>query len=230
MNKALTRLTPYRPWVLAFLVSILVPLFINFLSTWLQLRWGILYLIAVFIVFTVGVWALYKVSEPKPVLQRRAVPKQKPPRYPGLIVLVGTGRGPNTKKLKLSHEVAIEYHMGPTTDLVCWLITSKAALEIAHQVKEKYATQCQAIEIEVVDNEFGVQDTYECVRLIYTKEARKYKLKPSQIIADITGGTKPMTAGMLLACQEPWPMQYMFGRPDEIVSEPIAIEFQAAQP
>lgn len=228
MKERLTRLAPYRPWVLTFLVSILIPLLVNFLSSWLELQWGILYLVTIFIVLGIGSWAIYQISEPQPILQRRAVPKQKPPRYPGLIVLVGTGRN-DTKGQKPSHEVAIEYHMGAMADLVCWLITSKAAIEVAHQVKERYAARCKVLEIEVVDNEFGVQDTYDCVRRIYTKEARQHKLKPTQIIADITGGTKPMTAGMLLACQAQWPMQYMFGRPNEIVSEPVEIEFQSAE-
>lgn len=228
MQTLFTRLAPNRVWVLVLLTSILVPLLVNLLSTWLGLQWGLLYAIAVVLVLIVGGWAADKLSEPQPVLQRRVTPKMKPERYPGLIVLVGIGRN-DTKGQKPSHEVAIKYHAGDKADLVCWLITSNAALEIAHQVKEQYVATCKAIEIEIVDNEFGVQDTYDCVRRIYTKEARQYKLKPRQIIADITGGTKPMTAGMILACQDQWPMQYMFGRPNEIVSEPVAVKFQAEE-
>lgn len=43
-----------------------------------------------------------------------------------------------------------------------------------------------------------VQHTYAAVYEIYTREAREVGLQPEEVIADITGGFKPMTAGMVL--------------------------------
>jgi hypothetical protein len=44
-----------------------------------------------------------------------------------------------------------------------------------------------------------VQAAYEALRAVYDREAAKEGLTPEQVIADITGGTKPLTAGMVLA-------------------------------
>ena len=51
-------------------------------------------------------------------------------------------------------------------------------------------------------------------------------LTEDQVIADFTGGVKPMSAGMILACGETRPMQYMYGRKEGIASVPRLIEFQ----
>ena len=50
--------------------------------------------------------------------------------------------------------------------------------------------------------------------------------------ADFTGGTKPMSAGMILACGEARPMQYTYGRKDGVASVPrrVDLETQARRP
>ena len=40
------------------------------------------------------------------------------------------------------------------------------------------------------------------MRGIYRQEATRLGLAPDDVIADITGGTKPMTMGMIVACLE----------------------------
>jgi hypothetical protein len=40
------------------------------------------------------------------------------------------------------------------------------------------------------------------VRDVYQREASRLGISPKQVIADITGGTKPMTMGMIVACLE----------------------------
>jgi hypothetical protein len=42
-------------------------------------------------------------------------------------------------------------------------------------------------------------EAYHAVRKILEEEAPKMGLKPEDVIADITGGLKPLTAGMILA-------------------------------
>ena len=67
---------------------------------------------------------------------------------------------------------------------------------------------------------------------IYTQEAAEFGLSPDHIIADFTGGTKPMSAGLVLACRDRWPMQYVTGgRRDrtDIASVPIYVRFTTAR-
>lgn len=44
------------------------------------------------------------------------------------------------------------------------------------------------------------QDTYDFVNRIYRSEATKYNLDATDIIVDFTGGTKPMSVGMVMSC------------------------------
>jgi hypothetical protein len=53
----------------------------------------------------------------------------------------------------------------------------------------------------------------------------KASLSEREVIADFTGGVKPMSAGMILACGDRRPMQYMYGRKEGIASIPRIIEF-----
>jgi len=77
-----------------------------------------------------------------------------------------------------------------------------------------------------------VSDTYNAVVRIFEEEAPALGLKPDAIIGDITGGLKPMTAGMALAClAKNRDMQYMKakrgerGEPDTSVPpEPVKID------
>jgi hypothetical protein len=54
-----------------------------------------------------------------------------------------------------------------------------------------------------------VEETFALVNWIYTHELVAASLEEREVIADITGATKPMTAGMVLACGRRRPMQYM---------------------
>ena len=47
--------------------------------------------------------------------------------------------------------------------------------------------------------ELSAQAAYQAVTTIFTRECAEQGLPPSAVIADITSGTKPMTAGMVLA-------------------------------
>jgi hypothetical protein len=77
-----------------------------------------------------------------------------------------------------------------------------------------------------------VKDTYELVIQIANIEAPQAGLTDQDLIADITGGQKPMTAGMALAClAKNIDIQYMKGKRDErgepdraVPPEPIKID------
>lgn len=44
------------------------------------------------------------------------------------------------------------------------------------------------------------QDTYDLVNRVYRVDADRLGFEPGDVIADFTGGTKPMSVGMIMAC------------------------------
>jgi len=59
---------------------------------------------------------------------------------------------------------------------------------------------------------YDSQTCYQTVRDICQREAPRLGLSPTEVIADITGGTKPMTMGMIVACLEgeyPYPIEHV---------------------
>ena len=153
--------------------------------------------------------------------------RQKPDRYPGLILLVSKGRI-DRDPMEQSAAAAIRYHLDGADGLKhCWLIATSGP-QGSHQFALKLAESCRekGVEphVENVADGFNGQETYNLVRQIYAEAHDKFGLRPDQIICDFTGGLKPMSAGMVLACADQFPMQYMYGRQPDIDSEPRQIE------
>ncbi len=109
----------------------------------------------------------------------------------------------------------------------CWLIGSyKGSLPQAEIIKEHYARPGLTIEVRTVYDAFGVQETYDLVRRIYEVEVGQAGLRIQDVIGDFTGGVKPMSTGLLLACaQLGAPMQYILGKRGDEPSEPRLIDF-----
>jgi len=156
---------------------------------------------------------------------------KQPAKHRGLILLVGIGR-PGENPLNQSAWKAIEYHLadGQAQGLqTCWLIGSGGA-EGSLSVAEKLKQMCEArnvkAQVRSVEDTFGVQETYDLVMRIYRDEAPEAGLGEQEVIADFTGAVKPMSAGMILACGERRPMQYMVGRKEGVASIPRLIEFK----
>ena len=241
MSSLLESLRRHRNLVLVFISALLLPLITNLASSWLELTIGqtpnrLTQLLAAGIALAVGLSVLLRVLGKQEPLE--LVPEEeRPPRFPGLIVLVGVGRK-DVEPEKLSHNSAIEHHLdceeaGGEPVRVCWLIATggvKGSVPVAREVRKRYESRCDKMILHALNSAFDVQEAYLLVRRIYAEEAAKYGLDAGQIIADFTGGTKPMTAGMVLACREGrWPMQYMSGRGGEIVSTPMLVRFQPVE-
>lgn len=112
----------------------------------------------------------------------------------------------------------------------CWLIASageKGSLPDAERLRRWYETADVHVYVRTVADALGVQETYDLVQHIYAVEVPQAGLTPDQVIADFTGGTKPMSAGLLLACGDRHPMQYLYGDRETIASVPRWIEFVA---
>lgn len=221
----------------AFITSWLLPVITNFLSSWLQQQFGptqsrLIQLCAIGIVLLVGLWAFAQImgkGQPLNLVTK----EMQPPQFPGLVVLIGPGRVDSDPQ-KLSHNIAIEYHLKQTTSAthlrVCWLIATageKGSVDLAQKVSEHFEARGVKMVIHILKDAFDVQEAYECIQQIYIKEAPAHNLTSDQIMGDFTGGTKPMSAGLLLVCQDRWPLQYIYGREGVIKSAPVQVRFQA---
>ena len=98
--------------------------------------------------------------------------------------------------------VTLEHHQKGGGGAHCWLVMQdtervrQAFSQLSQQLLERgMSTRLHPIYIQELD----VQAAYRATRTVFDREAREEGLEPSQVIADITGGTKPLTTGMVLA-------------------------------
>jgi hypothetical protein len=149
---------------------------------------------------------------------------QKPAPSPGLIVLVSPHLG--------TAPAAIDPHLG--TLRVCWLVTSPDSYATADALAQQYRGRVSELLLGprfMVDPD-AIETTFDIVTRILEREAPDHGLTASQVIGDISGGQKPMTAGMALACLAAGArMQYMKAKRDErgepdraVPAEPIEID------
>ncbi|HUW12609.1 MAG TPA: hypothetical protein VM537_22975, partial [Anaerolineae bacterium] len=77
-------------------------------------------------------------------------------------------------------------------------------------LRERYEGRLEKIEVITIGDADDPEDTFVAVEEAYRRARKRYGLKTGQVIADFTGGTKAMTAGMVLACVgEGRPLEYM---------------------
>ena len=117
------------------------------------------------------------------------------PPHPGIIWLFGPGR--------FDHLLfALEHHQKGGGASHCWLVmqntepVQRTYSQLIQQLNAK-GLKTQLHPIYIPQLEAG--DAYQAVRRVFEEEAPKVGLKPEEVIADITGGLKPLTAGMILA-------------------------------
>ncbi len=137
-------------------------------------------------------------------------------RRPGLVVLVSMGKLsmiPALQAIKHHYRGAEDEHAKPVLRY-CWLIASpqpdkepeqrapgepfQSSWKNAQDLRAMYEPLGIDVRIRTVDPE-DPQSVFQKVEEIY-QEVKAVHLKPSEVIADFTGGTKIMTAGMVLAC------------------------------
>lgn len=144
-----------------------------------------------------------------------------PPRR-GLIALVSPGPGgsPQTR-------LAIEFYMKQDSlqDQLnhCWLIVGPgegedSSTENAEKLKASFEPQGVKIDIIPLSSSEDPKEVFEAVKQIYSATLQNIPLRPEEVIADFTAGTKSMSTGMALACStHGWGMQFM--RPEKYDSQ-----------
>jgi hypothetical protein len=235
------RVRRYSGWLLLLAGGLLLPLITDLAASWLEKTFGqtpaqMIQLLAVLggIALVLWVVAVLLQGDKKDVV---LVPRDaRPPRSRGLIVLVGPGsQGKEVAPQKQPAARAIDYHLGDDDALqACWLIASSGeggSVPVAEAIRDLYHPHRCRVKVCPIGDPFSVQDTYDVVQGIYNHEiygddVKEVKLAPGDVISDFTGGTKPMTAGMVLACGRHRPMQYTTGRKPGIASMPKLVDFK----
>lgn len=134
------------------------------------------------------------------------------PKYKGLVVIVST---PGIVKELLKHHGSELQHL--------WIITNFEHKAYAHFSSEILPTMRRELEEQKCRLNFSVhplhfdqskstdaKNAYLATTKAFEEALKEYGLQPSQVVADITGGTKEMTIGMALACAlHRWPMSYV---------------------
>jgi CRISPR-associated protein (Cas_Cas02710) len=122
----------------------------------------------------------------------RFLDKPNPAPRKGLIAFVSL-----TQRAHLDR--AIAYHRETLKRL--WLIATQEAQARAAQIVAEYNKSGVQISIVPLSEEWDLIKTKETVDQIFTEQLDG--LAEEDIIADFTGGTKPMTVGMVFACLTP---------------------------
>ena len=149
--------------------------------------------------------------------------KAQPKGKKGLILMAST----------FDHaKVSIDYHQGKGTLERVWIICSRdhgCFGPGSCPEGEKIAAYCRDKGVEAVLSGTGIspdsaQDTYDYVNRVY----RRGGFKTREIIADFTGGTKPMAVGMIMACLNvDRELQYISYNRDEKQSHgPFLVDYQ----
>jgi hypothetical protein len=138
-----------------------------------------------------------------------------------------------------SAQFAIHYHYTDQKTLEqVWLIPSHdrnatnfgaSSLPIAQAIQQHCQTlstqQGKPLDVQITDSvsPADAQDTFDQVNRIY----RRSPYPPSEIIADFTGGTKPMTVGMIMACLPTQrELEYVAYTPSKGSSGPFVVDYQ----
>lgn len=140
--------------------------------------------------------------------------EQRADPCPGLVLLLSPGPG-------TSEEVAIRHHLQRNTLRQCWLIVSEQAQTKAAQLQFDLNEQNVHAHIVALADETQARLSYAAVK--GALEVAQTALPGQPVIVDITGGTKPMTAGAVLACLDTGaPLEYIVSlrHPDGSVKTP----------
>jgi hypothetical protein len=162
------------------------------------------------------------------IFQANHLALEPPPAAQGLILLVSPRR-PNEALHELSNYHAIEYHRA--TLRACWLIATagpSGSLATAEALASHFGAYQLQCTICPIANGADAAETLARVAAIYTQIADDGALQAAEVLADITGGSKAMTAGVALACGTAHHMQYMLYQAN-LPSLPVLLHTAAAE-
>lgn len=141
--------------------------------------------------------------------------------HPGLIWLLSPGK---VQPLI----VVARHHAAPSASTQaslrhCWVLISNATRQTYDDLETELDRHgVEGVELHPVELlQADIESTYQAVTHVYEVELGACGLGPDQVVTDLTGGLKTMTAGALLACV-PFdrPMEYLLSDRDS-KGEPV---------
>ena len=198
--RAMRQVPWFGPVVSAVLVALLVNIFTEALTAWggLWLAWIV---VAALVVATVVFVYAYAISESRRPAQGLGTLTDlpHPEQYRGLISLFS--REDTLREAIRYHQPVLEH---------CWLLVTPQMRERALRFESEFP-ELKFTPYPLADH-YDSQGCYRAVVKIFQEDAARLGMAPRQVIADITGGTKPMTLGMAMACLEvepAYPMEHV---------------------
>lgn len=189
-----------------------------------KVRLWVIFLISSVILFLL-VAAIYAAGVFRAMFTSRSVyrflNKPNPAPRQGLIAFVSL-----TQRAHLDQ--AISYHRETLKRL--WLIATEECQVKAAQLVAEYKKTGVQVSVVSLDEEWDLIHAKETVERIYAEQLDG--MAEEEIIADFTGGTKPMTVGMVFACLTPSrSLQYVPAEYDKnrgmVPHDPIEYKFDA---
>lgn len=188
--RTLVEVSWFGPVLTAILVALLVNMLTEALTTWGGVGFGFL-VWAVLAACTAIFVYLYELARRRRRRKGTALgapaDREHPMQSEGLVFLY-------TNEAALRE--ALGYHRPVLKQ--CWLVVTPemqtAAANVISQVKEVQFA------VKPISDLYNTRACYDTANHIFEREASLHKIPLSRVMADITGGTKPMTVGLLLAC------------------------------
>lgn len=189
-SRALADVPWFGPVVSAVLVAMLVNVLTDALISWGGVALGWAAIGALALVVVAFVYA-YHLSESQRRTQGLGLISDLPgpEKRRGLIFMFTRGE---------TLREAIDYHQ-PMLER-CWLLVTPEMHDSAVKMMGQFSDL--QFSLHALPDLYNTQACYLVVRKIFRQEAPDLGIPPLQVIADITGGTKPMTMGMIVACLE----------------------------
>lgn len=108
----------------------------------------------------------------------------------------------------------------------CWVVLSPhprvepTYADLSTEMERRGIEEVEIHPVQLPDT--SIEQTYQAVNYVYESELKSLGLSPSEVVTDLTGGLKTMTAGALLACfSGDRPVEYLASDRDEVSGEPI---------
>lgn len=126
-------------------------------------------------------------------------------RRRGLIAIVSTGLGTSVvAEGAIAHHALVEPPGSPKVLEHCYLIIGPgegegSSSEHAKRLKREYKGQGVEVHLHELEQSDNIGEMFQKVKHIYDLARSRDGIEAQEIIADYTGGTKTMTAGMVLA-------------------------------
>jgi hypothetical protein len=188
--QVLTEVPWFGPVVSAVLVALLVNIITEALTTWggLWLGWA-----AVGVLALVTVIFVYAYARSQSRRRERGIGSPidlpNPDHKQGLIFLFS--RKDTLREAIDHHRPALQH---------CWLLATPEMQDAASEAISHFSEL--SFTLHSVADRYDSNSCYQTIRDIYQHEVPRLGLAAVEVISDITGGTKPMTLGMIMACLE----------------------------